>query len=170
MKILVLIISAIGLIAFNPRVGYSCSCVNIGSPREELKKAKAVFVGEVIQIYSGSGDKEYPAVIGLKVERYWKGIKRSETIEVLSDLGTRSCGIVPLKGKYLVYAYKRGKNLITHGCTRTKKIEDAAEDLRELGEGKMLKTAKQGSVLHPTRHPTTACTRRPITGPLMIVV
>lgn len=120
---------------FHPQVAHACSCVNIGTPRQELKKAKAVFVGEVIEIYSGSHDEDYPAIVKLKVESYWKGIKATDTIEVLSDLGTNLCGIVPLKGKYVVYAYRRGENLVTHGCTRTKKVEDAAEDLRELGEG-----------------------------------
>ena len=135
-KLAISTICIIGLLIFCPRDVYSCSCVNIGTPRQELKKAKAVFIGEVVEIYSGSGDEEYPAIVKLKVESYWKGIKNRDTIEVLSDLGTRSCLSVPLKGRYVVYAYKRGKNLITHGCTRTKKIEDAAEDLRELGESK----------------------------------
>src|SRR3712207_5884254 len=118
MKLTISAICISTLLLLCPRIAYSCSCVNIGTPRQELKKAKAVFIGEVIEIYSGSGDEEYPAIVELKVESYWKGVKNTDKIEVLSDLGTRSCRAVPLKGRYVVYVYKKGKNLITHGCTR----------------------------------------------------
>lgn len=153
MKTIISLICVASLIIFYPLVTYSCSCVNIGTPRQELKKAKAVFVGEVVEIYSGSGDEEYPAIVKLKVESYWRGIKNTDTIKVLSDMGVHSCGIVPLKGKYVVYAYKKGKNLVTHGCTRTKKIEDAAEDLRELGEGKKPKIESEAPYNKPFEPP-----------------
>lgn len=73
--------------------------------RQELKKAKAVFVGQVIEVYSGSGRVE------LKVGKYWKGIKKSETIEVLSDMGVHSCRAVLYKkgAKYMMDAHERKK-------------------------------------------------------------
>ncbi|HYE73008.1 MAG TPA: hypothetical protein VEF04_06750 [Blastocatellia bacterium] len=143
MNVLILTICAVGLLAFNPRVVYPCSCV-YGSPRQERKKAKAVFVGQVVEVYSGSGRDDYPAIAELKVERYWKGIKKSETIEVLSDMGLHSCRAVLYKkgARYIVYAFEDKGSLVTHGCTRTREIEEAAEDLKELGEGKILKASE----------------------------
>jgi hypothetical protein len=140
MRFLILIIGCFALMIFNAQTAYSCSCVNIGTPQKELKKAQAVFIGEVIQIYPGYGSKQYPALIKLKVERYWKGIKKTETIEILSDLGLHSCRTVPIEGKYIVYAYKKGSSLITHGCTRTRPLDEAEDDLKALGEGKIFQT------------------------------
>ena len=140
MKSLIIVSCIIGLLAFHTSVVYPCSCI-YGSARQELRKAKAVFVGQVIEIYSGSGREEYPAIVELKVERYWKGIKKSETIEVLSDLGLHSCHPVLYKkgARYLVYAYKNKGKLVTTGCTRTKEIEEATEDMKELGESRIPK-------------------------------
>ncbi len=39
--------------------------------------------------------------------------------------------------RYLVYAYSRAGNLQTSGCSRTRELARAEEDLRELGEGNL---------------------------------
>src|SRR5262249_22567438 len=107
MKTLIIVACTIVLIAFSSQVVHPCSCV-YGSARQELRKAKAVFVGQVIEVYSGSGREDYPVIVELEVERYWKGVKKSKTIEVLSDMGLHSCqSVLYKKGtKYIVYAYE----------------------------------------------------------------
>ncbi len=121
---------------------YACSCVATPPPRQALREAKAVFVGEVIskEIFEVT-DKfgTHPVVrVKLAVSRMWKGIEGTEAIVHTSGYGP-ACGYHFEKGKkYLVYAYsdrwKLGV-LETGICNRTREIEDAAKDLRAIGKG-----------------------------------
>ena len=103
----------------------ACSCARPGSPREELRRVDAVFSGEVRSV-----NRER---IEFKVEKIWKG-PRAKRISIKYELST--CTYVFVEGKkYLVYAY--GKEIFsTHVCTRTKELDKASGDLKELGEGK----------------------------------
>ena len=112
-----------------------CICVAT-SLREELKKADAIFVGEVVSFRSSGSGSTLSSVARIKVSRYWKGTDRPEQIDVLTDgFDGSDCGPVLAKGTYLVYAYKKGQWLATWACTRTRRIEEAAEDLKMLGPG-----------------------------------
>ncbi|MEO8648108.1 MAG: hypothetical protein ABI539_02965 [Acidobacteriota bacterium] len=44
------------------------------SPKKKLRKAKAVFVGEVVKIGHNLGSEWATVSVTLKVESYWKGI------------------------------------------------------------------------------------------------
>jgi hypothetical protein len=103
----------------------ACDCARPGSPREELQRVDAVFSGEVSSV---SREK-----IEFKVEKLWKG-PRAKRISIRYEQSTCTYPFV-LGKKYLVYAY--GKEIFsTHICTRTKELDKASDDLKELGEGK----------------------------------
>ena len=103
----------------------ACVCVRPGSPREELQRVDAVFSGEVSSV---SREK-----IEFKVEKFWKG-PRAKRISIEYEQST--CTYVFAVGKkYLVYAYGSGI-FSTSICTRTKELDKASDDLKELGEGK----------------------------------
>ncbi len=112
----------------------SCTCKPFGDggPRAMARHSAVIFVGEVTDV-QGPTDAEshkgyYGVGVTFRVEQYWKGV-RSHVIVVHTRLWC--CNPTLDKGRrYLVYAV--GKKLET-GCTRTRPITDADEDLRELG-------------------------------------
>jgi hypothetical protein len=126
--LLALVIALSALSASSPL----CSCVVPEVP-EAFDRAKAVFVGEVIEIVEPTtSDEKAPLhdrfyVLRFKVEKSWKGVLASE-IDVLSDQG-RGCFAYPTvkKGeKYLVYAdpaFEDGSEakgfIIMTSCNRT---------------------------------------------------
>jgi hypothetical protein len=103
----------------------ACDCAWPGSPREELRRKDAVFSGEVTSI-----NRER---IEFKVEKFWKG-PRAKKVSIRYELS--DCTYLFVAGKkYLVYAF--GKEILeTDKCTRTKELDKASDDLKELGEGK----------------------------------
>ena len=124
-----------------PAKAYPCSCKisGDGSPRSTMRHAKAVFVGEVLELTEATKEQTENgfgcAVARMKVERFWKGVKSSEII-VSTEIG-RVCGPgLEVGQKYLVYAFGRSLSLI---CTPTRKLEYAEKDLKALGPGKEVK-------------------------------
>ncbi len=120
--------------------GHACTCevFGDGSPRSAMRHAKAVFVGEVLEVRAATNAEreEYSSayIVRLRVERYRKGIKSGE-INVETDL--TGCGPYFRVGEeFLVYGV--GKRLST-ACSRTRKLEHAKEDLKALGPGKLFK-------------------------------
>jgi hypothetical protein len=103
------------------------------------RKAKAVFVGEVVGWHEATREDlrqhSAPFVFRMRVDRYWKGVKTHEvTISAMGVLLPGCCDIALKEGeKYLVYAV--GKSMST-GCSRTRHLEQAGEDLKALGPGK----------------------------------
>jgi hypothetical protein len=105
----------------------ACDCAWHGSPREELQRKDAVFSGEVI-----SRDFK-TAKVEFKVEKVWKGLGAKRI--ALKYIGSDCTYPFVVGKKYLVYAF--GKEILeTNTCTRTKELDKAADDLKELGEGK----------------------------------
>jgi hypothetical protein len=97
----------------------------------ELKRAAAVFAGEVIGIKT----EEYSLTVEIKVERVWKGAI-NKTIVVQTSKWESDCGYSFATGKkYLIYVYGQAPFTVSR-CSRTKPVESASEDLKELGEGK----------------------------------
>ena len=95
---------------------------------EDLKRASAVFVGEVLNVRSYN---EYVYHVTFRVHRAWKGSGTAKET-IITPLLDGMCGYPFRTGeKYLVFAY--GKNPATSLCTRTKLLTDAARDLEELG-------------------------------------
>jgi hypothetical protein len=107
----------------------ACNCQRPGSPREELQRVDTVFSGEIINVSEGSRGK-----IEFKVEKFWKG-PRAKRISIRRYEQSECAYPFVVGKKYLVYAY--GKEILsTHVCTRTRDLDKASDDLRELGEGK----------------------------------
>ena len=100
------------------------------SVRGTLKKSTAVFSGEVLEIRSGVNFLQ----ARFRVERSWKGVE-AEQVSVLTE-NTAESTHYRVGEKYLVFAGIRAGKLFTADCSRTKRLEYAEEDLRQLGEGK----------------------------------
>lgn len=102
------------------------------SASEELKAATSVFAGKAIKVSEAEGRR----VAEFDVERVWKGAV-SRRLSVHTD--THLYGSRFEEGEtYLVYAFGE-KELSTSGCTRTKPLRSASQDLAELGEGRAVK-------------------------------
>jgi hypothetical protein len=130
-----------GLLVLAPACACTCECKNreVNDPKEMLRKAKSVFVGEVIEWHEANKEEMHrysnPIVVRVRVEQYWKGVKTQEIlISSMGMLRHGCCDIALEEGqKYLVYA--AGRNLHT-GCTRTMTLKGAESDLAALGPGK----------------------------------
>ena len=160
---LLLIAGVFLLLSFD--VNLACVCAERKGVAEELSQASAVFSGRVVA-------REYrkveprslvePAVVEVmvvrfEVERWWKGGMADEAILYTSFTkysdggGSASSCEYPLRvgEQYLVYAFSptRGpaNELRTSPCSRTVKLEEATEDLKELGEGKEPEKRQSGS-------------------------
>jgi hypothetical protein len=95
-----------------------------------LKNSTAVFSGEVLEIRSGVNFLQ----ARFRVERSWKGVE-AEQVSVLTE-NTAESPHYRVGEKYLVFAGIRDGKLFTGNCSRTKRLEYAEEDLKQLGEGK----------------------------------
>ena len=95
-----------------------------------LKNSTAVFSGEVLEIRSGVNFLQ----ARFRVERSWKGVE-AEQVSVLTE-NTAESSHYRVGEKYLVFAGIRDGKLFTGNCSRTKRLENAEEDLKQLGEGR----------------------------------
>jgi hypothetical protein len=131
---------AIMVLFLSSEVAAACSCVGVPSVAEGFAQSRVVFSGKVI------ARLEYG--VRFKVERAWKGMS-SDEVYIYTGKLRNSCDPWFEKGEsWLVYAwntqlYSDAKanapiavKLMAHGCHRTTPLENAAEDLKELGEGK----------------------------------
>lgn len=139
----------LSLMALGAADAAACECGGKGAPRQELRKAKAVFIGEVVEIKGGVNNEPY--LVKFEVERHWKGVKGPSTT-VLSPGGL--CGISFGVGqRWLVYAY--GDELWTDTCRRTTQVAHATEDLEALGKGKPPKPTTAGACTSKRSSPPT---------------
>jgi len=130
-------------------------CFLHGSVAEELKKATAVFSGKVIAeayrpITSSTGERPPGSevlIVKVAVERYWKGDVGQE-VDMYTSVTKLPSGLIQsyaedyhfeVGKEYLIYAFGPQDQLRTDVCKRTAKIDQAKEDLRELGEGRIPK-------------------------------
>jgi len=104
-----------------------------------LKNSTAVFSGEVLEIRSGVNFLE----ARFRVERSWKGVE-AEQVSVLTE-NTAESPHYRVGERYLVFAGIRDSKLFTGNCSRTKRLGNAEEDLKQLGEGKVI-ARQPGSV------------------------
>lgn len=126
-----------------PASTQACTCFckhhGVNDPKEMQREAKAVFIGEVIAMHDATPDEmrhgsdkfEWE----MRVERYWKGVKTQQIRISARGVAMHGCCDIALAtgNKYLVYVV--GKEMRTT-CTRTKLLEQAADDLKALGPGK----------------------------------
>lgn len=123
---------------------YACSCVQPGSPSEELEKFPAVFAGTVVSVqhsYDPDGrsvTRDDRSTIGFEVSTVWKGTVYEE-MQITTPPTGGSCGFTFEEGEeYIVYAYDSPYvegGYTTGICSRTALLEQAQEDIDELGVG-----------------------------------
>jgi hypothetical protein len=108
-----------------------------GLPKDELALATAVFAGTVADVQLPGGvvqSSADPTQIILEVSQVWKGPEFTNLV-VSTAQSSASCGFEFEFGRdYLVYASGDETNLQVSLCSRTRLLDDAEEDLTELGE------------------------------------
>lgn len=126
-------------------VGFLCADVcpchcEFWSARKKLRKAKAVFVGEVIATTCQDASCS-ENIITFKIDRYWKGVIDQQVKVSSAPPVCCTCGLKVNKGdKILVYAYKTdGDRLETSLCSSIRiGSEIADKELKKLGKAKPL--------------------------------
>lgn len=117
---------------------YACSCIAPDSPRKEMEKFDAVFSGKIAKIeerhpsapmYSSAD----PVIVTFDVDAVWKG-PQDKTITIHTAQSSASCGYEFEDNQtYIVYATENDNRLYVSLCSRTSLIEDASQDILELG-------------------------------------
>ena len=141
MKSLMLCLLLVVSLVFGAKASLACTCVPTKGPTEGLELAAAVFSGKVVEIrrHKRSEDIFARVEVVLRVERVWKGVEGT-TVNVFTASHSATCGYGFKEGRtYLVYAYKNAVGrLSTDICSRTRRLKDAGEDLKELGAGRKI--------------------------------
>jgi hypothetical protein len=135
-----LLLSSITLLLVSFGSASACECFSLPSVTQSFGEATAVFSGRVVS------KGEYG--VWFKVERAWKGVS-SDRVYVYTGNARNLCApwFKQRGQRWLVYAYLaplyRGMTvkksytykLMARMCDRTALLEDAADDLKQLGEG-----------------------------------
>ncbi|MBT2282067.1 hypothetical protein J7E78_00635 [Paenibacillus polymyxa] len=140
MSILLLVTS--GLALFPGERVYACSCVE-SDAQKRLETYTTVFTGEVVK----KGESQQTKHDGLlreytfDVDTAWKGVNAKKMKIIGSDGGSESCGIQFEKNQfYLIFASldERDNRLHTNLCSGNVPVEQAGDDLKLLGAGKVV--------------------------------
>lgn len=113
-----------------------CTCSNgYESAHDELKRAQAVFVGEVVEVKKVGffEDTEYVEFdVTFRVMAAWKN-DLPETLTVRNTSEKKISSDFKEKERYLIYAYLYHDTLSTGTgcCTRTSLLSSATEDIKE---------------------------------------
>ena len=161
------ILSLILIIFLEANAGFALKCWARRSVSEELEHSTIVFSGKavaeeyrpLIVAPAGWSDGGETLVIKFSVARWWKG-SGEEEVFLYTGVSRWPGGYTRIAGEdfgfkvgeqYLVYAFGENEHLVTTECERTTKLEKAAEDLKELGEGRLpeKKKAKVSLVTSP---------------------
>lgn len=114
---------------------FACSCARPSDPQTALTRADAVFNGRVASIQRLEMDGYAQLLVKFDIDTSWKGETEDQVFVMTAD-NSAACGYYFKKGEaYLVYSYLYEGVLHTNICTRTSLLENATEDLRELGKG-----------------------------------
>ena len=128
---------AIGLVLLGGGRLLACVCTETGTVRDELRSSEAVFLGritalaiETVRLETTTAERMRAT---FKVERRWKGAKRS-TVEVWTcgdQTAVCTCGVdFRLGERYVVFA--SGQPLGTGSCDRTRVAATADGVISEL--------------------------------------
>src|SRR2546428_2738837 len=119
-------------------------CGSSLTPQEAYARATAVFVGKVLSVttlyHPGTklaGPKPYQQV-KLQVEKSWKLIDRQEVTLVTENIVPNTCGSFSPGDTYLIYADRLNDIFFVSASSRTNRLTNAGEDLRLLGEPRLL--------------------------------
>lgn len=124
----------------------ACSCAGPLPPNQALQEASSVFTGTVVSIDSVEFSFDTWTVlqhrVTLNVGQSWKGVD-STTVFVYTATNSAACGYYFEPGQeYLVYTYLWAElgEQSTGICTRTRHIQNAADDFTALGAGRIVST------------------------------
>ena len=121
------------LFVLAPSGAHACSCVQT-SPEVALAEHDAVFEGRVLEVEPASSPAGRLRAT-LEVVQHWKGVE-TERVVVTTAAMESTCGVAFEVGtSWLIYADLEEGELRTGLCSRTRRIEDAAEDVASLGAG-----------------------------------
>ena len=129
-----------GIVAFSVAAVYPCTC-EIWRPQKKLRKARVVFIGELIETGTNDKDNSETVSIKFKVDRYWKGIKEPYSTVVSAPEVCCTCGLpINIGAKYLIYAFAMDNGqLETSTCMSARlDAERSQDELRILGKAKFL--------------------------------
>lgn len=152
-KLLFLIFLAL---VFNVGSVIACTCGKIPSVTQAKREADVVFLGEAVSseykkdtAFPDRKDADEELTIRFEVERWWKG-KNTASVVLYTEqyqsadfsISVSTCAFTFDLGKhYVVYARRAedGKLRATY-CSRTSEVQNAEEDLKQLGKGIKPKT------------------------------
>jgi len=121
-----------------PSTALACKCM-IGTVEAGREAAAAVFEGRVTAIEHvapGEGEGGGKNRVTLGIVRTWKGLENKESIVISTSDSSASCGVTfEPNTSYLVYADGTEAAMEVSGCSRTRPMADASEDLGVLGAG-----------------------------------
>ncbi|WP_145323865.1 hypothetical protein [Paenibacillus xylanexedens] len=150
MCMLVLLLVMSGLALFPGEKVYACSCVE-SDVQERLETYTTVFTGKVVK----KGDSQQSKHDGIlreytfDVDTAWKGVSAKKMKIVGKDGGSDSCGIQFEKNQsYLIFASldERDNRLHTNLCSGNVPVEQAGDDLKLLGAGKVVSKEDFGEI------------------------
>ncbi len=141
-KYIVALFFLVLLHASAPAKSLACSCIAPAGPLVELGSSDFVFSGVVQSITPINAEYGRTLIVKLQVLSKWKGNLTKEVVVVTAD-NSAACGYPFEKGRsYLVYGYEHENVMQTGICTRTTRLEDADEDLRDLKAGEEFSTIR----------------------------
>ena len=127
---------------------HACKCSPPPPPLEALDEASAVFSGRVVSFETfsfeldfGSDRTESYWSVQLDVDKVWKGPVASTTFVYVWHGPACGYGNFEIGEDFLVYTQQRiedqedNDTLFVSFCSRTRPIENAADDLKALGDG-----------------------------------
>ena len=139
-----LAVMMIGLWYFGfPRQVHACSCLEPGSPTEELEEVDAVFAGRVVSIQTADNPNAPVSYFDkttfvFEVSAAWKGTVH-EKMYIHRSPFVYACEFDFIEGEeYIVYAYENPNvegGYSAYNCSRTALLGLARRDLDVLGEG-----------------------------------
>lgn len=134
------VVSAIGIFLLsNTQTTESAVSINremkcaIPSFQTAYQQSSSVFVGTVVSEEKNGDTKTFK----FKIEKYWKGAKK-KNIEINVYETARYQAFFEKGERYLIYATadEDGKLRVSR-CSRSRDMDNADEDLRQLGKGKI---------------------------------
>src|SRR5882762_6139665 len=132
------------LLAFSLTADPAPPCGSGMTPQEAYARATAVFLGKVLSVttlYNPatklSGPTPYHEV-KLQVEKSWKLIDRQEVTIVTENTVPNTCGSFSPGDTYLIYADRLNDIFFVSASSRTNRLTNAGEDLKLLGEPRLL--------------------------------
>jgi hypothetical protein len=147
MKSLIFFLVLFASFIFSSESILACSCLPAKSAAQELEISTAVFSGKVTKIKRHKNAENIFGSVEVifNVDKAYKGVKK-KTISVFTSSDSASCGFnFKVNQAYLVYAHGNDEGKIQASiCSRTKRLKDAREDLKELSAVKNIAVYQVG--------------------------